>query len=304
MLKRNAFLLGSALSLSLCLPVFAEDTQPTGDAPAQMEQPAAAEVAKIDATGATVLASVNGDDITLGHLIVARQALPQQYQGLPNDVLIQGLLEQVIQQTVLGQAMGELSRRAEIELENQRRSMVATEKVQQLISTAVTEDALQAAYDATYTGAEPTQEFHASHILVETKDEALDLIKKLSEGADFAELAKEFSTGPSGPNGGDLGWFSAGMMVKPFEDAVLTLEPGQVSEPVETQFGWHVVKLMEERMKGAPPLEEVREELAAQIENDAVEQAVAKLLEAAKIDRIDLDTIDAEAISNLSLLSK
>mgnify|MGYP000082513471 FL=1 len=304
MLKRNAFLLGSALSLSLSLPGFAEDTQPTGETPAQTEQPAMTEMAKIDATGATVLASVNGDDITLGHLIAARQALPQQYQGLPNDVLIQGLLEQLIQQTVLGQAMGELSRRAEIELENQRRSMIATEKVQELISTAVTEEALQQAYDTTYAGAEPTQEYQASHILVETKDEAESLIKKLSEGADFGDLAKEFSTGPSGPNGGDLGWFGPGMMVKPFEDAVMTLEPGQVSGPVETQFGWHVVKLMDERMKGAPPLDEVREELALQIENDAVEQAVTKLLEAATIERIDLETIDPDAISNLTLLNE
>ncbi len=304
MLKRNAILIGTVLTTLLGVPAFADGSDPVQ--PADQSAPAEAkpEMAKIDASGSTVLATVNGEDITLGHLIVARQTLPQQYQSLPNDVLLPGLLEQVIQQTVLGQAMGELSRRAELQLENQRRSMIATEKIQDVISTAVTEEALQAAYDKTYSDAEPTKEYHAAHILVKTEDEAKDLLSKLEDGADFAELAKEFSTGPSGPNGGDLGWFGIGMMVKPFEDAVIALEEGEISAPVKTQFGWHVIKLNETRMKGAPKLDEVRDELAAQIENDAVEQAVKALLSAATISRIDLNTVDADALGNLSLLDE
>ncbi|UWQ01596.1 peptidylprolyl isomerase [Aliiroseovarius crassostreae] len=296
MVKRNAILLGTALAAMLAVPALAQET-----ASDTQETP---EVAKIDATGSTVLATVNGDDITLGHLIVARQALPQQYQTLPNEVLLQGLLEQVIQQTVLGQAMGELSRRAELELENQRRAMVAEEKIDAVIATAVTEEALQAAYDEVFANAEPSPEYNASHILVETEEAAKELVTKLEAGTDFAELAKEFSTGPSGPNGGELGWFGPGMMVKPFEEAVVALEPGQVSAPVETQFGWHVVKLNDSRVKGAPTLDEVREELTAKIENDAVEQAVQGLLEAATIKRIDLETVDPETLGNLSLLGK
>ncbi|UWQ10934.1 peptidylprolyl isomerase [Aliiroseovarius crassostreae] len=296
MVKRNAILLGTALAAMLAVPALAQET-----ASDTQETP---EVAKINATGSTVLATVNGDDITLGHLIVARQALPQQYQTLPNEVLLQGLLEQVIQQTVLGQAMGELSRRAELELENQRRAMVAEEKIDAVIATAVTEEALQAAYDEVFANAEPSPEYNASHILVETEEAAKELVTKLEAGTDFAELAKEFSTGPSGPNGGELGWFGPGMMVKPFEEAVVALEPGQISAPVETQFGWHVVKLNDSRVKGAPTLDEVREELAAKIENDAVEQAVQGLLEAATIKRIDLETVDPETLGNLSLLGK
>ncbi|UWP88948.1 peptidylprolyl isomerase [Aliiroseovarius crassostreae] len=296
MVKRNAILLGTALAAMLAVPALAQET-----ASDTQETP---EVAKIDATGSTVLATVNGDDITLGHLIVARQALPQQYQTLPNEVLLQGLLEQVIQQTVLGQAMGELSRRAKLELENQRRAMVAEEKIDAVIATAVTEEALQAAYDEVFANAEPSPEYNASHILVETEEAAKELLTKLEAGTDFAELAKEFSTGPSGPNGGELGWFGPGMMVKPFEEAVVALEPGQVSAPVETQFGWHVVKLNDSRVKGAPTLDEVREELTAKIENDAVEQAVQGLLEAATIKRIDLETVDPETLGNLSLLGK
>lgn len=245
-----------------------------------------------DVTAETILANVNGQDITVGHLIATRLALPEQYQALPDDVLFEGILEQLIQQTVLSQAIDALSHRAEIQLENERRTFIAGEYIDDVVADAVTEEALQAAYDAAYANAEPSAEFNASHILVETKEEVEALIVLLAGGAEFAELAREHSTGPSGPNGGELGWFGMGMMVKPFEDAVLLLEPGQISPPVQTQFGWHVLILNEIREKGAPPLAEVREELVAAIENDAVETAVSALVAAATIARTDLTDID------------
>lgn len=87
----------------------------------------------------------------------------------------------------------------------------------------------------------------ASHILVQTEEEANDLLKKLEEGSDFAELAQEYSLCPSKRDGGDLRYFGRGMMVKPFEDAAFDLEVGQVSAPVETQFGWHLIKLTDKK---------------------------------------------------------
>ena len=87
----------------------------------------------------------------------------------------------------------------------------------------------------------------ASHILVQTEEEAKDLLAKIKEGADFGELAKEHSLCPSKRDGGDLSFFGRGMMVKPFEDAAFDLEVGQVSEPVETQFGWHLIKLTDKK---------------------------------------------------------
>jgi peptidyl-prolyl cis-trans isomerase C len=206
--------------------------------------------------------------------VLARFALPEQFQQLPNEVLFDALIDQLIQQTVLGQAMGEMTRRAEVLLDNERRSIIASEKLGEVVSDAVTDEAIAAAYDAEYSDAEPTQEWDASHILVATEDEAAALLEELDGGADFAELARK-STGPSGPNGGALGWFGPGMMVKPFEDAVMGMEAGDVAGPIQTQFGWHVVKLNDARMKGAPALDEVRAEIVAQLENDAVEQALA-----------------------------
>ena len=294
MLKRNVFLLGTALSLSLALPLVAQETS-TEATPA---------VEMIDVKGDTVLASVNGEDITMAHVIIARSSLPEQFQSLPDDVLLPGILEQLIQQAVLGQAMGELDNRAEIRLENQRRELAANAKAEEIVANAVTDDALQAAYEEAYSDAEPTQEFNASHILVESEDKVKELIASLEGGADFAELAKEHSTGPSGPSGGELGWFGPGMMVKPFEDAVIEMSVGDISGPVETQFGWHVVKLNESRMKGPPALEEVREDLAAQIENHAVEQALQTLLEAATIDRIALEGVDPASLRDMTLLEQ
>lgn len=292
MLKRNALILSTALAACLAIPAFAQDA----------EAPAEPKVEMIDVKGDTVVATVNGDDITMAHVVAARMSLPQQFQELPDDVLLPGIVEQLIQQAVLGQAMGELSHRAEISLENTRRELAANEKVEAVVATAVTDEALQSAYDAKYADAEPTEEFNASHILVETEEKAGELVTELEGGADFAELAKEHSTGPSGPGGGELGWFGAGMMVKPFEDAVMALEDGAVSAPVQTQFGWHVIKRNESRTKGAPALEEVREELAATIQNDAVEAALKALLDAATIDRIALEGIDPAALRDMTLL--
>ncbi|PIE07834.1 MAG: peptidylprolyl isomerase [Rhodobacterales bacterium] len=284
MFKPTALLASTALALAVAAPLRAQDTTP---APVEAD---------------TVVATVNGENITIGHLVAARLALPEQFQALPNEKLFEALTEQLIQQTVLGQAMGEMTRRAQIQLENERRSIVAADHLLKVIGDAVTDEAIAAVYEADYANAEPTQEWNASHILVETEEEAAALVTELENGADFAELAKEKSTGPSGPGGGELGWFGPGMMVTPFEEAVSGMEVGAVSAPLQTQFGWHVVKLNDKRMKGAPALEEVRDEIVASLENDAVEQALETLLGAAEIERADVSGIDPDVLSDLSIL--
>lgn len=279
MLMTKSTLLAAVFALSTALPAISQDVSAT-----------------------TILATVNGQNITIGHLIATRLALPEQYQTLPDDVLFEGILEQLIQQTVLSQAIGELSRRAEIQLENERRTFIAGEVIDDVVAEAITEEALQAAYEEAFANVAAEAEFNASHILVETEEEAKDLVVLLNGGADFTELAREHSTGPSGPNGGELGWFGKGMMVQPFEDAVLLLEAGQISPPVQTQFGWHVLILNETREKGAPALAEVREELIAKIEADAVDSALSTLLEAATITRTDLAGIDPATLRMDSLI--
>lgn len=250
----------------------------------------------------SVLATVGGVDITLGHLIVATENLPEQYQALPDEVLFTGILDQLIQQQALSQSLGDdLSSRAELGLENEMRAYRANIVLQGAADAAVTDEAVQAAYDEAVGSAEPQQEYNASHILVETEEEAAALIAQLTEGADFAELAQEFSTGPSGPNGGALGWFGAGRMVPEFEAAVMELEVGGVSAPVQTQFGWHVVILNETRELPAPALEDVREELAGALREAAVQEAMTALTDGAEVERAEVEIAPA-LIRDTSLL--
>ena len=250
----------------------------------------------------TVVATVNGTDITLGHMIVLKQRLPAQYQQLPPNVLFDGILDQLVQQTVLGEVGGELSLGTRLTLENEERALRANEEMKRVAIDAMTVEALQAAYDETYGSAEPETEYNASHILVANQEEALALVAELEGGADFAELAKEKSTGPSGPRGGELGWFGPGAMVAPFEEAVIALEVGSVSEPVETQFGWHVIRLNETRQANAPSLDEVRGELADQIQRTAIEARVEELTNSADVTRKTAEDVDPALLDDLSLL--
>ena len=251
----------------------------------------------------TVVATVGDTEITLGHMIVAKRSLPQQYQQLPDQQLFAGLLEQLVQQNALAQAVGDPTRATELTIENQRTGLLAGEALGRVGQEAVTEEAIRAAYEARFADAEPSREYNAAHILVETADEAQNLIDQLDEGADFAELAREHSTGPSGPNGGALGWFDAAQMVAPFRDAVTEMEAGEVAGPVETQFGWHVVKLNETRMSEAPPLEEVRGQLADELRQQAQQAHIDKVMAETEVSRTDVE-IDPALLSDMSLVAE
>lgn len=282
MTKQARFWLGTALALGLAAPALAQDI-----------------------TADTVVATVNGAEITLGHMQVLRNQLPAQYQELPDETLFEGILEQLIQQTALAQAIEtNLTRRDLLALENERRAFLAGTTLDNAALAAASDAAVQAAYDAQFTNAEPAREFNAAHILVETEAEAQTLKDALDGGADFAELAREHTKDPSGvSNGGALGWFGAGMMVQPFEDAVLVLEPGQVSGPVQTQFGWHIVKLNEVRLAETPTLEDVRPEIEAHLQQTAIEAKLKELTEAAEITR-NVEGIDPAVLKDQTLLDK
>ncbi len=173
MAKAMRFLAGAILSAGLALPVLAEDAP----------------------TAATVVATVNGTEITLGHMIVAREALPEQYKALPPDVVFKGILDQLVQQTALEQSMeGKLTRRDALQLENDKRGYVSSRALEGVVLGAVTDEALQAAYDAKFKDAKPQTEYSASHILVADEAKAKELLAQLDGGADFAELAKANST--------------------------------------------------------------------------------------------------------------
>ena len=249
----------------------------------------------------TILASVDGVNITVGHVIALRGRLPQEYQNLPDDVLYEGIVEQLIQQTVLMNAIKSiLDERTSLGLENEKRAFLASEMLARLTEREVTEEEVQAAYVERYDASIPDQEYDASHILVSTREEAVLIIGLLDDGADFATVAREQSTGPSGPNGGALGWFGTGQMVAPFEEAVLKLAVDEVSPPVETQFGWHVVKLNDMRNIKIPTLDEIRPQLVMELQQGSVEDEIQRLTNDAEVARTEVD-IDPSVIRDVSL---
>ncbi len=258
--------------------------------------------ASADVTAETVIATVNGTEITLGEMIVLRAQLGEQYNQLPPEVLFEGLRDQLVQQQLLADTLSEVPARVDYTLANEERSLKSGEIISDLVATAVTDEAVQEAYDAMFEGEELTQEFNASHILVETEEEALALIEELENGADFGMLARQNSTGPSGPNGGQLGWFGPGSMVPAFEEAVLALEVGEISEPVQTEFGWHVITLNEVRDEERPPLEAVRPQIVAQLQEQAILARIEELTETAEIDQLGVGDIDPSVLTNLDLL--
>lgn len=250
----------------------------------------------------TVVATVGDHEITLGEMILTRTRLPAQYQQFPPDVLFGGILDQLIQQQLLASTVEEPSRRVTLSLRNEERTLMAGQAIDQLSAEQVTEAAIQEAYNARFAGAEPGTEYNASHLLVETEEEALAAKARVDGGEEFADVAREVSTGPSGPNGGNLGWFGDGQMVPAFEAAVKELEIGNVSMPVETQFGWHVVKLNDTRLIEQPGLEDMRSQLYAEVQEAAVLERVNTLREQVTIVMPEAGDFDPLLIENTDLL--
>lgn len=279
MKKRSGFWSAFVLAVAMGAPVLAQ--QETSD---------------------TVVATVNGSKITLGQMIALRETLPQQYQQLPDDVLFKGIYEQLIQQELLAQSVKDLSPRALATIDNDKRGLISGIAIEAIAKQAVTEEALQAAYDARFKDAKPQTEYNAAHILVATQEEADKLKAELAAGADFAELAKANSTDTgSGANGGDLGWFGLGTMVKPFEDAVVAAKVGEVIGPVKSEFGYHLILVKETRIADKPTLEQLRAELAAEIEKKAINAQLEELTKGATVTR-DGEGLDPALLKNATLI--
>lgn len=250
----------------------------------------------------TVIATVGDTEITLGEMIITRAQLPPQYEQFPPEVLFTGILDQLIQQQLLADAAGDEPVRVTAALVNERRSLMAGETINSISEDAITEEALQAAYDARFATAEAQTEYNASHLLVETEEEALAAKARVDGGEEFADVARAVSTGPTGPNGGNLGWFGAGQMVPEFEAAVQTLEVGTVSGPVQTQFGWHIVKLNETRVMEQPTLDDMRNELSGQIQEAAITAALAEMEAATTVVKPEEGAFDPALLLDLTLL--
>ena len=252
----------------------------------------------------TILATVGETKITLGHVIALQSRLTTQYRNLDDSTLFNGILDQLIQQAVVAENVKKRNfSEIKYEYENQVRTYLANLHIEKITLRKLSETRIKEFYESQYKASRSGKEFNASHILLETEAEALEVQNMLRESKEFSELAKARSTGPSGPNGGNLGWFSKGMMVPPFEKAVLVLKVGEISDPIQTQYGWHIIKLVDVREKAIPTLDEARSEIEQALRQEDVKIEIQSLTSKTKIIRSEI-SIDPSIIRNTELISK
>jgi len=248
-----------------------------------------------------VVAKVDGQPIRLSDLKDAAQALPENLRGMPPQTLYPMLLDQLID----GRALAAEAHKSGLDQDPTVRRQIAAAEDRALqtavlskeVGPSVTNEAVRARYDQEISGKPGEEEVHAKHILVDNEAEARKIIGQLKGGADFAALAKQYSKDPAGAQqGGDLGFFKKDEMVPEFAAAAFALQPGQVSQdPVHSQFGWHVIQVVERRRADPPSFEQARDELRQKMIQEGVQKAVAKARASAAVEKFNLDGSQARA---------
>ena len=256
---------------------------------------ALAQSAPTPAPADPVVAKVNGQAIHLSDLKDAVQGLPENLRGVPPQTLYPMLLDQLID----GRALAAEARKNGMDKDPTVQRQIANAEDRALenavltkeVGPSITDAALHARYDQEIAGKPGEEEVHAKHILVDSEDQAKKIIADLKGGGDFAALAKQYSKDPgAAQQGGDLGFFKKDEMVPEFANAAFALQPGQISpEPVHTQFGWHVILVVERRRAQPPTFEQARDELRQEMIKDGVKKAVAQARADVSVEKFNLD---------------
>lgn len=277
------------------------ETSTTDEATTQSEpaddSAAAAEAPAPDADA--VLATVDGEVITLADVIAVRQALPDQYQQLPDEVLLTGIVEQIAEQIMLenaakktGLADTPLVQKA---IRSQTRAVLADAYMTEALQNKITEERIAEEYKLRFLDAEPVVEVQVAHVLVADYETAANIKAQIDGGADFAAMAAEHGSDGTSARGGDIGWITRGQMVPEFADAAFAMEPGEISGPVETPFGWHLIKVDGKRDQPVPLIEEVRGSIIEELSQTISTDVLNELRGTSNIER-NLDSVDATAI--------
>ena len=260
--------------------------------PAAGQKPAASEKKPDPST--VVVATVEGQPIYQAEVFAAYRKLPPALQKEGLDKVYERVLEMLIERkmmTIYGRR-----EKYDQDPEVKRRLALAEEQIirevylDRLIRKYLTEERVRAHYDELVRKNPPAKEVRARHILVDSESKAKEMIQHVKAGKDFAQLAKKNSVGPSAQRGGDLGYFTAPEMVKPFSDVAFSLKKGQVSDkPVKTQFGWHVIKVEDIRTRKVPPYEKVKAQVEREVWEQLGENFLRQYREQTKVQRFSLD---------------
>jgi peptidyl-prolyl cis-trans isomerase C len=238
-----------------------------------------------------VVARVNGVDIKQSDLALAEEDVGADMQAASPDAKREHIISYLADIIMVTQAAEKKNLGDNPDFKRRltflRNKLLMGFELQDEAKAALTDDALHQTYNDAVKSMGGQEEVHARHILVENEDDAKAILDQLKGGADFATLAKEKSKDPGAAEGGDLGYFTKDQMVPEFADVAFKMYPGQLSNPVKSQFGWHIIKVEDKRSKQPPEFEKVKDQIESFLARKAQTEFIAKLRQSAKIERLD-----------------
>ena len=251
----------------------------------------------------TPFVEVNGKVIKFGSAIIAFSKIQQSNINFDQKTIFSQIVQQLVNEELLSQKIEKENQLTLLALEHEKRSAKAAQMVSKILKNFPSDELVSSAYQSLTDQLKGSLEYNASHILVNEEDQAKNILKDLNEGKDFADLAKKHSVGPTAKNGGNLNWFDLNTMVPEFSTALMVLSEGDVSQPVKTKFGWHVIKLNETREKEIPSLEKVRPQLVQNLRQRKINDYLNSLNQNSEINFLRKN-INPNEITNLQLLEK
>ena len=251
----------------------------------------------------TPFLEVNGKIIKFGSAIIAFSKIQQSNINFDQKTIFSQIVQQLVNEELLSQKIEKENQLTLLALEHEKRSAKAAQMVSKILKNFPSDELVNSAYQNLTDQLKGSLEYNASHILVKEEDQAKNILKNLNAGEDFEDLAKKHSVGPTAKNGGKLNWFDLSTMVPEFSTALMVLSEGDISQPVKTKFGWHVIKLNETREKKIPGLEKVRPQLVQSLRQRKINDYLNSLSENSEINFLG-QNINPNQITNLELLEK
>jgi peptidyl-prolyl cis-trans isomerase C len=281
--RRRAFPLAPIAALLLVLPIAAGCSKDSSSSSSSETQTSSA--------ADPVVARVNGVDIRQSDLALAEEDLGADMQSVSPEARREHLISYLADIIMVNQAAEKKKLADNPEFKRRlaflRNKLLMGYELQEEAKAAINDEALQQTYNDAVKSIGGQEEVRARHILVDSEDEAKTLLDQIKGGADFATIAKEKSKDPGAAEGGDLGYFTKDQMVPEFAEVAFKMYPGQLSNPVKTQFGWHIIKVEDKRTKQPPEFDKVKDQIEAYLARKSQSEFISKLRQSAKIERFD-----------------
>jgi len=249
----------------------------------------------------TPFIEVNGKVIKFGSAIIAFSKIQQRNVNFDKNTIFSQIVQQLVNEELLSQKIDKENKLTLLALEHEKRSAKAAQMVSKILKNFPNDELVKSAYQNLTNEFKGSLEYNASHILVKEEGQAKTIRKDISNGKNFEALAKEHSIGPSGKNGGNLNWFDLGSMVPEFSTALMVLSEGDISQPVQTKFGWHLIKLNKTREKKIPEFQEIKAQLVQNLRQKKINDYLKSLTENSEISFVGKN-INPNEITNIKLL--